>query len=465
MQNFPSVETLLEKWSPILDHDSCSPIRDSYRRKCTAVLLENQERNNQEQRGILLSEAPTNSAGTGGFTGAAAGGGPVAGYDPVLISMIRRSMPKLMAYDLCGVQPLTGPSGLIFAMRSHFGTDRDGNGATPNVMDNELFFNEAATGRSADGGAYTPVASDLEKNPSILNPNVGNLAPGAVGGYTASGGMNTGRQEILGETAGSVFREVSFGIEKVLVEAKGRALKATYSLELQQDLKAVHGLDAEGELANILSSEILAEINREIVRTIYYTAVPGAQNNTVVPGQFDLDLDSNGRWSVERFKGLMFQLEREANAVGHETRRGKANIMVCSADVASALAMAKVLDYTPAMLVNDVPDDTASTFAGTINGRIKVFVDPYSSNVSNDHFAVLGYKGTSPFDAGMYYSPYVGLQMLRATDPLTFQPAIGYKTRYALVSNPFSGGTTQYRGALVTNSNRYYRRISIKNLQ
>lgn len=464
MQNYPEVDTLLEKWAPILDHDSCAPIKDVYKRQCTAVLLENQEHSNQEQRGLLM-EAPTNSAGTGGFTGAAAGGGPVAGYDPVLISMIRRSMPKLMAYDLCGVQPLTGPSGLIFAMRSHFGIDRDGNGATPNVMDNELFYNEAATGRSADGGVYTPNPSDLSNNPGILNPAGGNAAPGSVGGYTASGGMTTTRQELLGDSASSAFREVSFGIEKILVEAKGRALKATYSLELQQDLKAVHGLDAESELANILSSEILAEINREIVRTIYYTAVPGAQVGTANPGQFDLDLDSNGRWSVERFKGLVYQIERDCNAVGQETRRGKANIMVCSADVASALALSKALDYAPGMLVNDMPDDTQSTFCGTLNGKVKVFVDPYSSNVANEQFYVVGYKGSSPWDAGMYYAPYVGLQMLRATDPQTFQPAIGYKTRYALKSNPYSGGLTQYRGELVTNANKYYRRVTIKNLQ
>lgn len=464
MQNYPSVETLLEKWAPILDHDSCSPIKDSYRRQCTAILLENQEKSNYEQRGLLL-EAPTNAAGNGGFTGSAAGGGPVAGYDPVLISMIRRSMPKLMAYDLCGVQPLTGPSGLIFAMRSTFGTDRDGNGATPNVFENELFYNEAQTGRSADGGAYVPVASDLANNPGILNPAGGNLPAGTAGGYTASGGMSTLKQELLGDATGSAFREVGFGIEKILVEAKGRALKATYSLELQQDLKAVHGLDAESELANILSSEMLAEINREIVRTIYYTAVPGAQNNTAVQGQFDLDLDSNGRWSVERFKGLVYQIERDCNAVGQETRRGKANIMVCSADVASALALSKALDYTPAMLVNDMPDDTQSTFCGTLNGKIKVYVDPYSSNVNNDHFYVVGYKGSSPWDAGMYYSPYVGLQMLRATDPTSFQPAIGYKSRYALKSNPFSGGTTQLRGELVTNANKYYRRVALRNLQ
>jgi len=461
--NYPSIDQLLEKWGPILDHESCSKIKDTYKRQCTAVLLENQERANQESNGVLLHEAPTNSAGTGGFTGSAAAGGPVAGYDPVLISMIRRSMPKLMAYELCGVQPLTGPSGLIFALRSHFGTDRDGNGASPNVFTNELFFNEAATGRSADGGAYTPVGTDLAGNPSILNPNAGNLAQGAVGGYTATGGMPTARQEVLGEV-GSEFREASFGIEKILVEAKGRALKATYSLELLQDLKAVHGLDVESELANILSSEILAEINREIVRTIYMTAVPGAQNNTAIPGQFDLDLDSNGRWSVERFKGLVYQIERDANAVGQETRRGKGNILVCSADVASALAMSKSLDYTPAMLVNDLPDDTQSTFCGTINGRIKVYVDPYAANVNNDHFYVVGYKGTSPWDAGLYYSPYVGLQMLRATDPQTFQPAIGYKTRYALKANPFAGGTTQHSGALITNANRYYRRVAIKSL-
>jgi hypothetical protein len=456
--NMISEEQLIEKWKPVLDAESQSKITDPYRRKCTAILLENQERHNRSEKEMLF-EAPTNVAGNGGYTGSA-GATPVAGYDPVLISMIRRSMPKLMAYDVCGVQPLTAPSGLIFALRSHFGTDRDGNGANPNVYTNELFYGEADTGRSAAGGAYAAAAGNLADNPGVLNPG-GSGSPGA---YTYAGGMETGAMEALGDSAGTAFREVSFSIEKVLVAAKGRALKANYSLELQQDLKAVHGLDAESELANILSSEILSEINREVVRTIYVTARPGAQNNVVVPGQYDLDLDSNGRWSVERFKGMCFQLEREANAVGQLTRRGKANFMIVPADVASALHAAKQLDYAPAMNVNEVPDDTTSTYAGLFNGRIKVYVDPYSANISNSHYAVLGYKGTSAWDAGLYYCPYVGLQMVRATDPNTFQPAIGFKTRYATVANPYAQGTTQGTGALTPNTNNYFRRIGILNL-
>jgi hypothetical protein len=451
------IEQLLEKWAPVLNAQSQVEIKDEYKRKCTAILLENQERDNRSQKEMLF-ESPTNSAGNGGFTGGAAST-PVAGYDPVLISMVRRSMPKMMAYDVCGVQPLTAPSGLIFSLRSHFGTDRDGNGATPNVYTNELFYNETDTARSANGGVYTPVAGNLEDNPAVLNPG----ASGIPGAYTYSQGMPTAIQESLGES-GNAFREVSFSIEKFLVEAKGRALKASYSLELQQDLKAVHGLDAESELANILSSEIISEINREIIRTIYVTARPGAQNNVVIPGQFDLNLDSNGRWAVERFKGLCFQLEREANAVGHLTRRGKANFMIVSADTASALHAAKQLDYTPAMAVNDVPDDTTSTYAGLFNSRIKVYVDPYAANISDTHFAVLGYKGASAWDAGIYYSPYVALQMVRATDPETFQPKIGYKSRYAVSANPFSQGSTQSNGSLTPNANVYFRRISIVNL-
>jgi hypothetical protein len=456
--NMPSAEQLIEKWKPVLDAESQGKISDPHRRKCTAILLENQERHNRSEKEMLF-EAPTNVAGNGGFTGSAAAT-PVAGYDPVLISMVRRAMPKMMAYDVCGVQPLTAPSGLIFALRSHFGTDRDGNGASPNVYTNELFYNEADTGRSAAGGAYVAAAGDLETNPGVLNPGAG----GTAGAYTASGGMSTSAMESLGDSAGTAFREVSFSIEKILVAAKGRALKASYSLELQQDLKAVHGLDAESELANILSSEILAEINREVIRTIYVTARPGAQNNVVVPGQYDLDLDSNGRWNVERFKGLCFQIEREANAVGQLTRRGKANFMIVSADVASALHAAKQLDYSPAMAVNDVPDDTTSTYAGLFNGRIKVYVDPYSSNISNTQYAVLGYKGASSWDSGLIYSPYVALQMVRATDPETFMPKIGFKTRYALTANAFAEGQTQGSGRLLANSNNYYRRLTILNL-
>ena len=448
-------EKLQEKWQPILEHKGLEDVKDNHRKAVTAILLENQEKFLREERSVLY-EDPTNSAGTGGFSGSAAGAGPVAGFDPVLISLIRRSLPKLMAYDIAGVQPMSGPTGLIFAMRAHRGTDRDGNGATPNVFTNETFYDEVPTGYSAGGGAYSAAAGTTATNPSVLNAST----PGA---YAQTGGMNTATLEGLGDNTGA-FREMSFSIEKVTVEAKARALKAEYSLELAQDLKAIHGLDAETELANILSTEVLAEINREVVRTIYVVAKPGAQSNVANSGSFDLDVDSNGRWSVEKFKGLIYQIERDANAIGHETRRGKGNFIVCSADVASALNMAGVLDYTPALSTNGSPDDTESTFAGVLNGRIKVYVDPYSANIADDHYYVMGYKGSSAYDAGLFYCPYVPLQMVRAIGQDTFQPKIGFKTRYGMVSNPFAGGTTQRSGALTANDNVYYRRTRVLNL-
>jgi len=448
-------EKLQEKWKPILEHNGLEDVKDNHRKAVTAILLENQEKFLREERAVLY-EDPTNSAGTGGFSGSASGAGPVAGFDPVLISLIRRSMPKLMAYDIAGVQPMSGPTGLIFAMRAHRGTDRDGNGATPNVFTNETFYDEVPSGFSAGGGAYSAATGETATNPSVLNA-------ASPGNYAATGGMNTATLEGLGDNTGA-FREMSFSIEKVTVEAKARALKAEYSLELAQDLKAIHGLDAETELANILSTEVLAEINREVVRTIYVVAKPGAQSNVANSGSFDLDVDSNGRWSVEKFKGLIYQIERDANAIGHETRRGKGNFIVCSADVASALNMAGVLDYTPALSTNGVPDDTESTFAGVLNGRIKVYVDPYSANIADDHYYVMGYKGSSAYDAGLFYCPYVPLQMVRAIGQDTFQPKIGFKTRYGMVSNPFAGGTTQRSGALTANDNVYYRRTRVLNL-
>ena len=448
-------EKLQEKWKPILEHNGLEDVKDNHRKAVTAILLENQEKFLREERAVLY-EDPTNSAGTGGFSGSASGAGPVAGFDPVLISLIRRSMPKLMAYDIAGVQPMSGPTGLIFAMRAHRGTDRDGNGATPNVFTNETFYDEVPSGFSAGGGAYSAATGETATNPSVLNA-------ASPGNYAATGGMNTATLEGLGDNTGA-FREMSFSIEKVTVEAKARALKAEYSLELAQDLKAIHGLDAETELANILSTEVLAEINREVVRTIYVVAKPGAQSNVANSGSFDLDVDSNGRWSVEKFKGLIYQIERDANAIGHETRRGKGNFIVCSADVASALNMAGVLDYTPALSTNGVPDDTESTFAGVLNGRIKVYVDPYSANIADDHYYVMGYKGSSAYDAGLFYCPYVPLQMVRAIGQDTFQPKIGFKTRYGRGSNPFAGGTTQRSGALTANDNVYYRRTRVLNL-
>ena len=454
-------EHLQEKWAPILEHNDLDPIKDSYKKAVTSVLLENQEQFLRQERGMLAEASPTNNTGSGasfaGFSGGATGTGPVAGFDPVLISLIRRSMPKLIAYDICGVQPMTGPTGLIFAMRSSYGTNRDfASGAT------EALFNEADSdfsGRDAAGtSGFGSSTAHSGTNPSVLN----DASPGT---YTSGKGMRTDESETLG-TGSNAFAEMGFSIEKVTVTAKSRALKAEYSLELAQDLKAIHGLDAETELANILSTEVLAEINREVVRTIYTIAKPGAQNNTANAGIFDLDVDSNGRWSVEKFKGLLFQIERDANAIGQQTRRGKGNFIICSADVASALAMAGVLDYNSPLngKTNEIPDDTSSTLAGTINGRIKVYVDPYSANVAANHFYVMGYKGSSPYDAGLFYCPYVPLQMVRAVGQDTFQPKIGFKTRYGLVANPFAEGLTQGAGALTANANVYYRRVQVKNL-
>ena len=434
-------QDLMKKWSPILEHESLPKISDNYRKEVTAVLLENQEREMAKQAGILSEAAPTNSGGTGlaqGWAGATTDN--VAGLDPVLISLVRRSMPQMIAYDICGVQPMTQPTGLIFAMKSRYANQ---GGA-------EALFNEADTD-------FTGTGAHAGSNPSAI----GNA--GYVGSnWNTGSGITTANAEALGTAGGGAFGEMAFSIERTSVTAKTRALKAEYSIELAQDLKAVHGLDAEGELSNILSSEILAEINREVVRTVYRSAKPGAQVGTAAQGVFDLDVDSNGRWSVEKFKGLLFQIEREANAIGQQTRRGRGNFIMCSADVASALAMAGVLDYAPALNTNLNVDDTSTTFAGVLNGKYKVYVDPYAANVSADQFFVVGYKGTSAFDAGLFYCPYVPLQLVRAVDPNSFQPKIGFKTRYGMVSNPFVAldGT----GDLVTNENYYYRRVKVTNL-
>ena len=441
-------EHLQEKWNPILTHGDLPEIKDSYRKAVTAVLLENQEKFIKEEAGVLTEAAPTMSAGTAGFSGSSTATGPVAGFDPVLISLIRRSMPKLIAYDIAGVQPMTGPTGLIFAMRSRYGTNRTGG--------TEAFFNEADSEFSAENAA-----SDLGRtaqsgsNPGLLNDS---------GTYTFSGGMPTAESEALGDASGNQFAEMNFSIEKVTVTAKSRALKAEYSLELAQDLKAIHGLNAEAELANILSTEILAEINREVIRTIYKVAESGAQTNVATAGAFDLDTDSNGRWSVEKFKGLIFQIERDANAIAQRTRRGKGNMILCSADVASALTMAGVLDYTPALNANLNVDDTGNTFAGVLQGKYRVYIDPYSANVQSTQYYVAGYKGSSPYDAGLFYCPYVPLQMVRAVGENTFQPKIGFKTRYGMVANPFAEGTDQGGGDLDANKNRYYRRVLVDNL-
>ena len=464
-------EQLQEKWAPLLNHEGCEEIKDSHRRAVTAVLLENQEKFLREQssfeQGGMLTEQPTNQVGNGGFTGSATATGPVAGFDPVLISLIRRSMPNLVAYDLAGVQPMSGPTGLIFAMRSRFS----------GMTGDEALFNEADTafsGQDTDfdrtngftnGAVGMGTTGQTGSNPGLLNPESGQT--GST--YSVGQGLRTDDAEGLGET-GTAFNEMAFSIEKVTVTAKSRALKAEYSLELAQDLKAIHGLNAEAELANILSTEILAEINREVIRTIYKIAEQGAVSNTATAGEFDLDIDSNGRWSVEKFKGLLFQIERDANAVAQRTRRGKGNIIMCSADVASALTMAGVLDYTPALNANLNVDDTGNTFAGVLQGKYRVYIDPYSANLTaanasgGNQYYVVGYKGTSPYDAGLFYCPYVPLQMVRAVGENSFQPKIGFKTRYGIVANPFAEGTTAGLGRLRVNSNRYYRRVAVKNL-
>ena len=471
-------EHLQEKWSPLLDYEGLDPIKDNHRRAVTAVLLENQEKFLREEQafssGINLMESPTNSAGSNpaGFSGAATPAGPVAGFDPVLISLIRRSMPNLVAYDLAGVQPMSGPTGLIFAMRSRYSERGEGQSGA------EALFNEADTAYSGQdagfdlNGGFTDVnaglgtTSQTGSNPAVLNP----VGTANSLGYDVGQGMQTGDAENLDGTGANAFNQMAFSIEKVTVTAKSRALKAEYSLELAQDLKAVHGLNAEAELANILSTEILAGINREVIRTIYKVAEQGAVSNTATAGVFDLDVDSNGRWSVEKFKGLLFQIERDANAIAQRTRRGKGNMILCSADVASALTMAGILDYTPALNANLNVDDTGNTFAGTINGKFRVYIDPYSANLTaanssaGNQYYVVGYKGSSPYDAGLFYCPYVPLQMVRAVGEDTFQPKIGFKTRYGLVANPFAEGTEQGLGRLRVNSNRYYRRVAVKNL-
>ena len=470
---------LQEKWAPVLDHGDHAPIKDSHRRQVTAQLLENQERALNESA-LLNEAAPINSVGADGLKSSHGSSG-LAGFDPILISLMRRAMPNLVAYDVCGVQPMSGPTGLIFAMKSHY-NDRDGA---------EALFNEPNPGFSAEGDgspAYDPSAGHVGpggggtgagaaasavntaegNNPAILNDST----EYASGNFRYENKQGSARDylEALGTSGSPDFREMAFGIDKVSVTAKSRALKAEYTLELAQDLKAIHGLDAETELANILSSEILAEINREVIRTVYLQAKVGAQNNVANAGIFNLDTDSNGRWSVEKFKGLIYQIERDANAIAQQTRRGKGNFILCSADVASALNMAGVLDYTPALSTNGLPDDTGNTFVGTLNGGVKVYVDPYSANLADDHYYVAGYKGTSAYDAGLFYCPYVPLQMVRAVDQGSFQPKIGFKTRYGMVANPFvfkadgSAVGEDLLGANGLGRNQYYRRVLVRNL-
>jgi hypothetical protein len=417
-------EDLMKKWKPILEHSALPGIQDSHRAAVTATLLENTEvamrSGDTYVPQSLLEAAPANSTGD------------VQNYDPVLISLVRRAMPNLVAYDICGVQPMTGPTGLIFAMRSKYD---DGAGTT-----SEAFYSEADTDYSGTGTHANALGAGSE---------------------TRGTGLVTADAEALGDGAGAGFAQMSFSIEKVSVTAKSRALKAEYTTELAQDLKAIHGLDAETELANMLSAELLAEINREVIRTVYLNAKAGSQGGVATNGTFNLDVDANGRWSVEKFKGLMFQIEKEANQIAKDTRRGKGNLIICSSDVASALQMAGVLDYAPALNSNNLnPDDTGNTFAGVLNGRFRVYIDPYAGA----NYMVIGYKGASAFDAGLFYCPYVPLQMVRAVGENSFQSKLGFKTRYGMVSNPFSQGLTVGSGALTANTNVYYRRTAVINL-
>jgi hypothetical protein len=416
------MSNLQNKWKAILEHPDVAPIKDAYKKQVTAILLENQENALQESRKLISeSGVPANVSGN------------VDKFDPVLIALVRRSMPNLMAYDICGVQPMNMPTGLIFAMKSKYGS-----GATGPLSSTEALFNEADTDFSGTG----------THQDNIFRTSSDTLSTYGTGMATADG-----------ESFSPL--NMGFSIEKVTVTAKTRALKAEYSLELAQDLKAVHGLDAESELSNILSTEIMAEINREVIRTLYKIAKSGASSGTTTAGYFDLDTDSDGRWSVERFKGLMFHMEREANKIAKDTRRGKGNMVICSSDVASALQMAGVLDYAPALNSNNLQvDDTGNTFAGVLNGRLRVYIDPYAGS----NYMVVGYKGSSAFDAGIFYCPYVPLQMVRAVDPNTFQPKIGFKTRYGMVANPFAEGLTAGLGTLTQDSNNYYRRIIVQNL-
>ena len=449
-------EEIQNKWKAVLDHESLSPIKDTHRRSVTAIMLENTERAQREERGwapqsLLEIQGPQNQMGTSSST---ASDGSIDTYDPVLISLVRRAAPNLIAYDLCGVQPMTGPTGLIFAMRSRYA----------NQAGTEAFYNEANTEFSSvgyNGSVSAPGSQQVGTVPGTQTGYLGSAGDGLASTYNYAKAMSTQQAEVLGDAANVAFAEMAFSIEKVTVTARSRALKAEYTMELAQDLKAIHGLDAETELANILSTEILAEINREVVRTINVSAVRGANTGVTTAGVFDLDTDSNGRWSVEKFKGLMFQLEREANQLAKDTRRGKGNILLCSSDVASALQMAGVLDYTPALNSNSLAvDDTGNTFAGVLNGRFKVYIDPYTTG----NYATVGYKGASAFDAGLFYCPYVPLQMVRAVGENSFQPKIGFKTRYGMVANPFSRGATASDGSILTAQNVYYRRIVVNNI-
>ena len=432
-----SYDRLIEKWAPVLNEESAGTIQDHHKKAVTAAVLENQEIALREE-GMITEAAPANATSS------------VSNWNPVLIALVRRAMPNLMAYDICGVQPMSGPTGLIFAMKSRYG-----GGATGN---REALFNEAETQFSGDSASTHD--SDNASGLNVTNLDSDSTADDARLTNISGKGMTTAEAEKLGSTGNSSFREMGFTIEKATVTAKSRALKAEYSLELAQDLKAIHGLDAETELANILSTEILAEINREVIRTINSQAKTGAlQTNTAVNGIFDVQTDADGRWSVEKFKGLVLQIERECNRIAIETRRGKGNFIICSSDVASALSAAGMLDYTPAMNTTLNVDDTGNTFAGTLNGRTRVYIDPYA----NTNYVTVGYKGTNPYDAGLFYCPYVPLTMVRAVGEDTFQPKIGFKTRYGMASNPFVGATPA-NGLAAVKTNQYYRIFRVDNI-
>jgi len=437
-------DNLVAKWAPVLDEEAASPIADKYRRKVTAAILENQEQAFAQEAGassFLQEAAAANNTSS------------AANWNPVLISLVRRAMPNLMAYDICGVQPMSGPTGLIFAMKSRYKSTQSG--ATSG---DEALFNEAVVPYSGDSSTtHTAGPSGLD---GVTDSNGDSTINDDRSGPSIGGGMPTADAEALGTGGTSDFQEMGFTIEKATVTAKSRALKAEYTIELAQDLKAIHGLDAEAELANILSVEILAEINREVIRTINSQAKTGALTaNTATNGIFDLSTDADGRWSVEKFKGLLVQLDREANTIAKETRRGKGNVAIVSSDVATALAASGMLDYAPALSTSLEVDDTGNTFAGVLNGRMRIYIDPYA--VAD--YVTVGYKGTNPYDAGVFYCPYVPLQMVRAVGENDFQPRIGFKTRYGMVSNPFVGGTPS-DGLAAAKSNQYYRIFRVDNL-
>ena len=467
--NNSSYDVLTEKWEPLLSHDALPQIGDSYKKKVTAVLLENQEKALREQ---YLVEAPANAM-NGNFSVSQVGTANtnMAGYDPILISLVRRSMPNLIAYDIAGVQPMTAPTGLIFAMRSRYeaqgsGVNASGSGRGQEALFQEVFAKFGGSGNTSGGAAFSATGGINPVGYTGAPEDANTKVTGLNSGIRESGfdmnsfrGFLTGTGESLGESGGTPFRQMAFSIERIAVEAKTRALKAEYTTELAQDLKAVHGLDAESELANILSTEVLNEINRELITTIYRVSKAGAQQGDLANvGRYDLNTDSDGRWSAERFRGLMFQIERECNTIAKETRRGKGNFMICSSDVASALTMGGFLNLAPAMTANLEVDDTGNTFVGVLNNKIKVYIDPYAKLGVN--FCVVGYRGTSAYDAGVFYCPYVPLQMVRAVDQNTFQPKIGFKTRYGMVSNPFAENTD----INALGGNQYYRIFQVTNL-